>query len=379
VLTALEQDPAVELILIASGMHLSPEFGHTVDAIIADGFDVSERVEMTLSTDTPTGVAKSIGLGVIGFSEVFSRQRPDIVVVLGDRYEMLAAASAALPHMLPLAHLHGGEATEGLIDEAIRHSITKMSHIHFVSTDVYRRRVEQLGEEPWRVVLSGAPGLDNLRTVEILSPDELARQHSLDLDSPVLLVTFHPVTLQYERTAFHVQELLAALEACDEHVVFTYPNADTHGRVIIDAIRDFVACNPRAQCAVNLGTQGYCSLLRHAKAMIGNSSSGIIEAATYELPVVNIGDRQRGRVHGRNVIVSKEDRESILQSIRKAVDPQFRDGLNGMKNPYGDGHAAEAIVARLKSVELNEALLLKRFRDLPIEAQNNSISLAGTK
>jgi UDP-N-acetylglucosamine 2-epimerase (non-hydrolysing)/GDP/UDP-N,N'-diacetylbacillosamine 2-epimerase (hydrolysing) len=187
------------------------------------------------------------------------------------------------------------------------------------------------------------------------------------------------VTLQYERTAFHVQELLAALEACDEHVVFTYPNADTHGRVIIDAIRDFVACNPRAQCAVNLGTQGYCSLLRHAKAMIGNSSSGIIEAATYELPVVNIGDRQRGRVHGRNVIVSKEDRESILQSIRKAVDPQFRDGLNGMKNPYGDGHAAEAIVARLKSVELNEALLLKRFRDLPIEAQNNSISLAGTK
>jgi len=364
VLRRIQEDPHLRLHLIVAGMHLSPEFGLTVRAIEQDGFEIGERIEMLLSSDTPEGIAKSMGLGTIGFAQAYARLRPDILLVLGDRFEMHAAVVAALPFKIPVAHIHGGESSEGLIDESIRHSITKMSHLHFASTEFYARRIVQMGEEPWRVVVSGAPSLDNLHNVRLLSRQELEDRYGLRLTDQILLVTYHPVTLEYEHTEAHVRELLAALEELDFTIVFTFPNADTQGRLIIDMIEKFAARHERAQVAVNLGTQGYFSLMAQATAMVGNSSSGIIEAASFKLPVVNIGNRQRGRVCGKNVIHVGYDRVEILNGIKKATSPEFRASLVDLVNPYGDGHAAERIVDKLKHVEINDRLLLKRFHDV---------------
>jgi UDP-hydrolysing UDP-N-acetyl-D-glucosamine 2-epimerase len=365
VLRRIQREPGLRLMLFAAGMHLSPQFGMTVNAIEQDGFGVDERVEMLLSSDTPEGVAKSLGLGVIGFAQAYARSRPDILVVLGDRYEMLAAAAAALPFKIPVAHIHGGESTEGAIDESIRHSITKMSHLHFASTEAYARRIVQMGEEPWRVTVSGAPGLDNLTDLYPLSREELEAQYGLCLSDPIgaLLVTYHPVTLEYEQTEAQVVELLSALWGAAMPVVFTYPNADTNNHVIAEMIEDFVARTPDARLVANMGTQGYFSLMSMAAAMVGNSSSGIIEAASFKLPVVNVGNRQAGRIRPRNVIDVACHREAILGGIRRATSSEFRASLSDLVNPYGDGHAAERIVQRLKTVCLDDKILVKRFCD----------------
>jgi len=360
VLRRIREDEELNLYLMVAGMHLSPEFGLTVRDIEQDGFQISERVEMLLSSDTPEGIAKSMGLGTIGFAQAYARFRPDILVVLGDRFEMHAAVVAALPFNVPVAHIHGGESTEGAIDEAFRHSITKMSHLHFASTEFYARRIVQMGEEPWRVVVSGAPSLDNLREMSLLSCEELGEQCGLHLADPTLLITYHPVTLEYRQTELHMCELLAALEETDLNIIFTYPNADTRGRLIIQMLQEYTAQHKGSQVVVNLGTQAYFSLMSHAVAMVGNSSSGIIEAASFKLPVVNIGDRQQGRVHVENVIDVGYSRAEVLEGIRKAVSPEFRAGLGGLVNPYGDGCAAELIVDKLKQVKLSD-LLRKRF------------------
>ena len=364
VLNKIQEDSELELYLIVSGMHHSPEFGMTVRDIEADGFAIGDQFEMLLSSDSPEGVAKSMGLGTIGFAQSYSRSRPDLLLVLGDRFEMLSAVVASLPFKIPIAHLHGGESTEGLIDEPIRHSITKMSHIHFVSTEVYAKRVIQMGEEPWRIHVSGAPSLDNLNEIELLDHSALQKRAGLDLDNETLLVTYHPVTLEYERTEEHMKALLAALEEVGRQVVFTYPNADTQGRLIIEMIQDFVKRYPKAKIATNLGTQAYFSLMKCAAAMIGNSSSGIIEAASFALPVVNIGNRQRGRVHGINVLDVGDTCSEILAGIREAISPAFRNFLAGLENPYGNGQAAALIVDQLKAVTLDTRLLMKRFYDL---------------
>lgn len=363
-LRKIQADPDLQLHLIVAGMHLSPEFGLTVEAIEADGFEIGERVEMLLSSDTPEGIAKSMGLGTIGFAQAYGRFRPDILVVLGDRFEMHAAALAALPFKIPVAHIHGGEVTQGTIDDALRHSMTKLSHLHFVSTREYARRVIQMGEESWRVVVSGAPSLDNLRSVKLLKADELKARYGLRLDRPPLLVTFHPVTLEYEQTEWQVTELLAALEACGLPVVFTMPNADTSGRTIARMIEEFVATHSSAQAVDNLGTQGYFSMMAVAAAMVGNSSSGIIEAASFELPVANVGSRQRGRVRGANIIDVDYEQTSILEGLGKALDPQFRAKLRGIHNPYDSGGAAEKIVEVLKQVQLDDRIVTKCFHDL---------------
>jgi UDP-N-acetylglucosamine 2-epimerase (non-hydrolysing)/GDP/UDP-N,N'-diacetylbacillosamine 2-epimerase (hydrolysing) len=321
---------------------------------------------MLLSSDTPEGVAKSVGLGTIGFAQLFARFRPDILVVLGDRFEMYVAALSALPFKIPVAHIHGGELTQGAIDDALRHSMTKLSHLHFASTYEYARRIMQLGEEPWRVVVSGAPGLDNLHTVPLLDAQELERRTGIPLDPPPLLVTFHPVALEYEQTTWQVGELLAALEACALPVVFTLPNADTSGRIISRMIERFVETTPQASMIANLGTQGYLSMMFHAAAMVGNSSSGIIEAASFKLPVVNIGTRQDGRIRAANVMDVGYERHEIVTAIRKATDPAFRASLADLVNPHGSGHAAAAIVARLKDVMLDDRLMMKRFYDVPV-------------
>lgn len=366
VLREIQAHADLTLHLIVSGTHLSPEFGMTVDAIEADGFTVGDRVEMLLSSDTPDGTATSMGLGVIGFARVFQRCRPDMIVVLGDRFEMFTAALAALPFCIPVAHIHGGEATQGAMDDALRHAMTKLSHLHFVSTAEYARRVEQLGEEPWRIVISGAPALDHLRTMSLLSPSDLQSQFGITVVPPPLLVTFHPVTLEPDQIEWQTRELLNALDHAGVPIVFTQPNADAGGRRIGNLIDEFVACHPLARRVDNLGARGYFSVMRAAAAMVGNSSSGIIEAPSLGLPVVNVGSRQSGRVRATNVIDVGNTSHAIFAGIQQATDPGFRAALRGMVNPYGAGQASATIVERLRTITLDDHLRIKRFRDLDI-------------
>lgn len=365
VLRRIRADSDLRLHLIISGMHLSPEFGLTVDSIVADGFEIGDRVEMLLSSDTPEGIAKSMGLGTIGFAQLYARFRPDILVVLADRFEMHAAALAALPFRIPVAHIEGGDLTEGAIDDALRHCITKLSHLHFVSTEEYARRVVQLGEEPWRVTVSGAPSLDNLKSLKLLTVSELERKYGISLHPPPLLVTFHPVTLEYEHTHQQISDLLEALKTFDLPIIFTMPNADTSGRVIAQAIKEFAGDHPSRCFVKNLGTRDYLSMMAYAGVMVGNSSSGIIEAPSLGLPVVNIGTRQRGRTRAANVIDVGYGRQEITDAINKALQPTFRNGLRDLVNPYGAGDAAALIVERLKTVPLTEeGILSKKFHDI---------------
>ncbi len=364
VLWKLQAAEECHLQLMVSGMHLSPEFGLTVQAIESDGFPIVERVEMLLSSDSPEGIAKAIGLGVIGFAQAYGRCQPDILVVLGDRFEMYAAALAALPFKIPVAHIHGGELTQGAMDDSLRHSITKLSHLHFVATEEYARRVRQMGEEPWRVIVSGAPALDGMQECAASRP-ELESSFGLDMTVPPILVTYHPVSLEYEQTAWQVKQLLAALERAALPIVFTAPNADVAGRTVAALIREFVTTHPIARYVATLGRSGYFGLMRHAVAMVGNSSSGIIEAPSFQLPVVNVGTRQQGRVRAVNVIDVGYEAEAISAALARAVSPEFRHTLAGIQNPYGDGHAAERIAGALTEVRLDNAMIMKRFCDTP--------------
>lgn len=360
ILREIQKTSGLKLDLYVTGSHLLPEFGLTVEQIERDGFPVSACVPMMDDSRDAKGIASSIGRGVMGFANVYGEKRPDILMLLGDRYEMLAAACAALPFEMPIAHIHGGESTVGAIDEAIRHSLTKMSHIHFVSTEAYRNRVIQMGEGPERVHVSGAPSLDNLANIKLLSLDELETQRGLRLKKPFLLVTYHPVTLESKRMNEYLDDLFAALEAVEQNILFTYPNADTESNRIIERIDSFVKKHPRAQAVVNLGTQGYFSVMSHAAAMVGNSSSGIIEAASFKLPVVNIGKRQIGRISGANVIHTETSTKAILDGIRQAMELN----LESLVNPYGDGCAASRIVNKLRELEIGPDLLIKRFHQV---------------
>lgn len=364
VLREIKADPELELQLLVSGMHLSPIFDMTVRLIEADGFEIAERVEMLLSSDTPEGVSKSIGLGIIGFAQVFTRKRPDILVVLGDRFEMYAAAVAALPFNIPVAHIHGGDVTQGAIDDALRHSMTKLSHLHFVATETYARRVAQLGEEPWRIKVCGETSLDNLRTIKFLTKEELKAQYGIPVEPKPLLVTYHPVTLEYAQAERQINELLAALQKFSLPVIFTMPNADMGNNIIRQKIAEHKQSNFNVWCLENMGTQGYFSLMHLAAAMIGNSSSGIVEAPSFKLPVVNIGSRQEGRIRAANVIDVGYDRNEIISGIEEAISEEFRNNLQDLVSPFGDGHAADRIVEGLRSVQINSLLLKKRFIDL---------------
>ncbi len=364
VLRAIEADPALNLHLCATGAHFARQFGSTIDEILSDGFRIAEKIDMLLASDTPEAVSKSIGIGVCGFAQAYARNRPDILVGLGDRFELFAAVQAALPFNIPVAHISGGEVTEGAMDESIRHAITKLSHLHFVAAEPYARRVIQMGEEPWRVHVSGEPGLDSIATMDFLAKDELENRIGMPLSPKPLLVTFHPVTLEGEQTSRFVHELLEALNESPQPTVFTYPNADPGGTVIIDAIERYVASKSDARVVRNLGRRAYCSLMKYAAAMVGNSSSGIAEAASFELPAVNIGNRQQGRLVGRNVITCDSERKAISKAIQKATALEFRASLRGMQNLYGDGHASERIVKVLRDIPLDRKLIVKRFHDI---------------
>lgn len=359
-------DPDLQLQIIATGMHLSPEFGLTYQQIEADGFAIDAKVEMLLSSDSPVGIAKSIGLGVIGFADALDRLKPDILVVLGDRFEILAAAQTAMVARIPIAHIHGGEATEGVIDEAIRHSVSKMSHLHFTAAEPYRKRVIQLGESPERVFNTGAVGLDNLTQLELLNRSELEKALCFKLNpAPVILCTYHPVTLCEDDAGCALGELFTALDRLPgARVVFTKGNADTGGRVINQMIDDYASRNPRrVKAFASLGQVLYLSLLREADLVLGNSSSGIIEAPSARTPTVNIGDRQRGRLKAPSIVDCDESADSISAAINKVLSPEFQKTVGRGKTFFGEGGASKRIKQVLKDATL-EGILLKRFHDL---------------
>jgi UDP-N-acetylglucosamine 2-epimerase (non-hydrolysing)/GDP/UDP-N,N'-diacetylbacillosamine 2-epimerase (hydrolysing) len=354
----LHDDPGVELQVIVTGMHLSPEFGLTYHVVEDDGFRIDARVEMLVSSDTPSGIAKSIGLGVIGFGDALSRLQPDIVVVLGDRFEIFAAAQAALVGNFPLAHIAGGDTTEGAFDEAIRHSITKMAHLHFVTNAPSERRVLQMGEDPAHVYNFGSPGLDYVRRLEMLDRQQLSASLNCSFQRRNLLITFHPVTIGPEQSQPQFAELLHALRRLgDIGLFFTKPNADTGGRALIAMLDEFVASHSNAWSFTSLGQQRYLSLMAQVDAVVGNSSSGLYEAPSLKTATVNIGERQRGRLCADSVICCPAERESIEAAIRSALELDCSDVVN----PYGDGYAAPRIAEVLKRVAAPRGLLQKRF------------------
>lgn len=363
----IEEEAGLELMLVATGSHLAPEFGSTWKEIAADGFTIGHRVDMLVAGDSAAGVTKSLGLGVIGFAEVFSRQRPDVVVVLGDRFEILAVVQAAMLFNIPVAHLHGGELSEGAVDDAIRHAITKMAHLHFTAAEVYRRRVVQMGEQPDRVFNVGALGLDSIARLDQVDTDELLA--SLDIpagEEPLILCTYHPATREPERVSSHAKALLDALEQLPKaRIVFTGTNADAGGRAINEQLQDFVERNhTRARLFANLGQIRYLSLLRAAAAVVGNSSSGILEAPAIGTPTVNIGSRQDGRLRCASVIDCVEDAASIREALTRAISTDFHASIAQMDYLFGRGGASKKIIQTLKSVPL-DSLRAKTFYDLP--------------
>jgi len=361
----IQDSEFMDLQVIATGMHLSPEYGLTYKNIEEDGFIISKKIETLLSSDTEIGVAKSMALTVISMAEAFAELKPDLILILGDRFEIMATATAAMVCRIPIAHCHGGEATEGLIDEAIRHSITKMSHIHFVSTETYKIRVIQLGEQPNRVFNTGALGIENINRLTLLSKEEFENDTQFSLGDKSCLVTFHPVTLDDNAAVQQFQNVLDALEVHPNlNVIFTYPNADAEGRIIIKLINEFVTRNlQRSKAFVSLGQLRYLSAIKHVSFVLGNSSSGLIEVPSFGIPTINIGDRQRGRLLAESVISCGSDIKSISQAIHEAISPEMIEKARNTKNPYGSGNASEMIIQELQSVDLSN-LLKKRFYDL---------------
>ncbi len=352
----------LELQIIATGMHLSPEFGLTYQQIEKDGFSINKKVEMLLSSDSEVGVTKSMGVGLIGFADALHELKPDLLVVLGDRFEIFSAASAAMIAKIPVVHLHGGEVTEGAFDEPIRHSITKMSHLHFTATEEYRRRVIQLGEQPDRVFNVGAAGIDNIKRLKLLSKQEFEQSINFKLGKKNLLVTFHPVTLEDTTSKQQFSDLLTALNKLeDTHIIFTKANADTDGRVINKMIDKYVLEQPETTIAFNsLGQLRYLSAMQYVDGVVGNSSSGLLEAPSFKIGTVNIGDRQRGRVKASSIIDSISTEESVTSALKKLFSQEFSNSVKQTVSPFGNGGVAEKIVEIIDSFPL-DGILKKKF------------------
>ncbi len=365
VMQGIKNDVDLNLQIIATGMHLSPEFGLTFKAIEDDGFEIERKVEMLTSSDTPVGIAKSMGLGMIGFADAFNELKPDLIVVLGDRFEIFAAVSAALVARIPVAHLHGGETTEGAFDEAFRHSITKMSHMHFVAAAEYKQRVIQLGEQPEHVFLVGGLGIDNINNLTLLDRYALEADLGFKFGKKNLLITFHPVTLENASAATQMQELLAALAKLeDTQLIFTMPNADTDGRRLIKMVEQFVSQHSNAHAYTSLGQLRYLSCIAQVDGVVGNSSSGLAEVPSFKKGTVNIGDRQRGRLQATSVINCEPNKKSITDGINILYSPSFQVNLSQVRNPYGEGGASEKIVNTLKIINIKD-IVKKAFYDLP--------------
>ncbi len=359
VMKEIKNDPALTLQLIVTGMHLAPDFGLTYREIEKDGFSIDARVEMLLSDDSAVGITKSIGRGVIGFADALHTLKPDLLMLLGDRFEILAAAQAAMVAKIPIAHIAGGDTTEGAFDEAIRHSITKMSHLHFVTNESSARRVRQLGENPEHIYTVGSPGIDVIKRATLLDRKKLETEIGFAFQKRNLLVTFHPATLDTQPAGVQFKELLSALDTLgnDTGIIFTMPNADTDGRAIIKKIEDYVASRPHAKAYASLGQVRYLSAMAEVDAVVGNSSSGLYEAPSFKKPTVNIGDRQKGRLQASSIINCKPESADIVRAIKEALTKDCSNTVN----PYGNGDSAQKIIAALRSIPDFSTLLKKYF------------------
>jgi len=366
VIRNLHDDPTIALQIVVTGMHLSPEFGLTYREIERDGFPIAKKLDILLSSDTPAGITKSIGLANISFADAFAELQPDIVLVLGDRFEILAAATAAMVARIPVAHCHGGELTAGAMDDAFRHAITKMAHLHFTATDDYRNRVVQLGENPDTVYVVGGLGIENIRRLELLSKEAFESSIHFKLKEKNLLITFHPVTLESATAGSQFNELLdALLQQKNTGLIFTMPNADTDGRIVKEMIHAFVQQHPDMAVAFeSLGQLRYLSALRYVDGVVGNSSSGLIEAPSFHTGTINIGDRQKGRTKAKSVIDCPPDKASIQGALDTLYSEAFKKTLLSVENPYDHGNASEKIADVLKSASLN-GILKKNFYDIP--------------
>ncbi|MCA9290078.1 MAG: UDP-N-acetylglucosamine 2-epimerase (hydrolyzing), partial [Phycisphaerales bacterium] len=358
-LRELRARPDVDLRLVVLGAHLSPEFGHTVTAIERDGFAVDERLECLLSSDSDVGMAKTIGVATLSLADAFARRRPDLLLLIADRYEMLAPAATALALRIPIAHIEGGEVSEGAVDHAVRNALTMMAHVHLTPTRAARERVIAMGEEPWRVHRVGAPSLDHLVRSTLLDAAATDRALGLDLGRPTVVVAYHPVTLD-RNTIAEADAVFDALGRLDEQIVFCFPNADAGSRALIDRARSFCDARADAHLFVNLDHLVYWSVLRRAAVMLGNSSSAIMESPSLALPAVNIGRRQQGRERARNVIDVEADADAIVNAVSVARSATFRASLAGMTNPYGEGDAGRRIAALLATLTIDDRLLMKR-------------------
>ena len=355
-LRELASHPDIELGVIALGPHLSPEFGHTIAEIEREGFPVKARIECLLSSDTDTGMAKTIGVAILSLADTLTAWRPDLILLIADRYEMMAPASVALALRIPIAHIEGGEISQGAIDDQVRNALTKLAHIHFTSTETARRRVIAMGEEPWRVHHAGAPSLDHLRRSKLFSRDQVERRLDLKLSSPCILAAWHPVTILRDTNA-EADALFAALAEAPGQIIFVYPNTDAGSHALIQRTRALAAARSDTHIFVNLDAVTYWSLLGHVDAMIGNSSSGIMEAASFPLPVVNVGMRQQGRERALNIIDAAADTAAITAALKRALSFAFRKKLRGMTNPYGNGTASTTIASVLATVTLDNLLI----------------------
>lgn len=365
-LRELAAHPAIDLGVFAVGPHLSPQYGSTLAEIERDGFPIKARIECLLNSDTDTGMAKTIGVAILSLADALTSWRPDLMLLIADRYEMLAPATVALALRIPIAHIEGGEISQGAIDDQVRNAITKLAHIHFTSTPTARRRVISMGEEPWRVHHAGAPSLDHLRRSKLLTRPALERRLGIKLASPTILAAWHPVTILRD-TNVEADALFTALAAAPGQLIIVYPNADAGSHALIERTRTLAATRPNTHIFINLDAVTYWSLLGQVDTIIGNSSSGIMEAASFALPVVNIGIRQQGRERARNIIDVPADAGAITRALKRALHPPFRQKLRGMKNPYGDGTAAKTIARVLATIPLDN-LLIKQpasLRDRP--------------
>lgn len=366
VIQRIKISSVLKLQLIVTGMHLSPEFGHTIQEIESDLFFIDRKIELLLSSDSPVGISKSVGLGMIGFADALSQLNPDLILILGDRFEILSAAICALIARIPVAHISGGETTEGVIDESIRHSITKMSHLHFVGAEEYRNRVIQLGEAPNTVYNVGGLGIDTILDSQLLSLSELEDSLGFTFQPQNLLCTFHPVTLEQNTSLVHINELLAALDSYPSMgIIFTMPNADTDGRIVMNRINEFCATRSNSIAFLSLGHIRYLSCLQFVDGVIGNSSSGLAEVPSFKIGTINIGDRQRGRLKASSVIDCNPDRKSISRAIAHLYSESFQKDLPTTINPYGSGGASESITKILENVDLQE-ILKKSFYNISV-------------
>ena len=361
---ALRESSDVELHIIAAGMHLAEEFGYTAEEIIADGFEISHKVDFLQPGDSPETIGISMGTGVQEFSRLFARWRPDILTVLGDRFDMFPAALAAVPFLIPVAHIHGGEVTTGAFDDSLRHAMTKLSHIHFVATEDYARRVHQMGENPDNIHVVGAPAIDDIESLQPASDADLQNNFGFTAGETNILMVYHPETLAHQRIDSDIVEVLRALTGIDGNILIIRPNADTGNRTIQEAIDAFAARHSNCRVVTSIPRKAYLSLLKNASLMLGNSSSGILEAPSFAVPVINIGNRQSGRVKAKNIIDCSAETAAISAALEKGLSQSFGRSIRNIVNPYGTTGCGKRIAEILAGTDLDSSLLLKGFRDL---------------